>query len=180
MFDSDYTINGKHATYLKYLCDSKAFKRYIDVYMTSAAVGVLNRRQGTVLPSADRARIYADAFINEYIKCKELFRTVILSEELSDLTDEERINICFRYRDKKDEHAVPPITDEEIQKMDEAFRLFNSYVLGGIEILYEAFTGSSTVGVDETIDYAYKAIFDQHTYIEDLRDDGENLFRPEY
>ena len=53
-------------------------------------------------------------------------------------------------------------------------------VLTGIEILYEAFTGSSTVGVDETIDYAYKAIFDQHTYIEDLRDDGENLFRPEY
>ena len=40
MFEGDYTINGKHATYIKYLVnDVKAFDRYIDVYMTGAALG---------------------------------------------------------------------------------------------------------------------------------------------
>lgn len=46
MFEGDYTINGKHATYIKYLVnDVKAFDRYIDVYMTGAALGALNDKR---------------------------------------------------------------------------------------------------------------------------------------
>ena len=50
MFENDYTINGKHATYLKFLAKKNArddqspdnptaarlFERYIDVYMNAA------------------------------------------------------------------------------------------------------------------------------------------------
>ena len=37
MFEGDYTINGTHATYIKYLVnDVKAFDRYIDVYMAGS------------------------------------------------------------------------------------------------------------------------------------------------
>ena len=46
MFEGDYTINGTHATYIKYLVnDVKAFDRYIDVYMAGAALGVLNDKR---------------------------------------------------------------------------------------------------------------------------------------
>ena len=46
MFEGDYTIYGKHATYIKYLVnDAKAFKRYIDVYMAGAALGALYERR---------------------------------------------------------------------------------------------------------------------------------------
>lgn len=46
MFEGDYTINGIHATYIKYLKDEvKAFERYIDVYMTGVTMGVLHNRR---------------------------------------------------------------------------------------------------------------------------------------
>lgn len=62
MFESDIEINGKHATYLKYLADkSSIFNRYIDVFMSAALVGVLNKKKSDKdLESKDRARIYAD------------------------------------------------------------------------------------------------------------------------
>ena len=97
-------------------------------------------------------------------------------------SEEERINICFRYRDKMDENAIPPVQPEEITAMKDALDLFNSYVFGGIELLYECFSNNATLGIDETVDYAYKTIFDQRTLIESRQGttDVEQLFRPEY
>ena len=183
MFESDYTIYGKHATYIKYLVnDAKAFKRYIDVYMAGAALGALYERQAEQTDSTDRARIYSDAFNTEHGKCNELFRTVVLADTTKSWTSEERVNICFRYRDKLDENAVPPVSEKEVATMKEALKLFNAYVLGGIEILYDSFSSSASVNLDETVDYAYKAIFDQHALIESRNDnlDDNQLLRPEY
>lgn len=183
MFDSDYEIYGNHATQMKYLVnDVKAFDRYIDVYLAGAAIGVLYNRRSQRTSSTDRARIYADAFNTEHLKCNELFKTVILSEESKNWSTEDRLNICFRYRDKMDEKAIPPTTIEEVEMMKDAFDLFNSYVLGGIEILYDSFSTSSSIGPDESVDYAYKTIFDQHSLIEiqsDISDDSQ-LLKPEY
>ena len=183
MFEGDYTIYGKHATYIKYLVnDAKAFKRYIDVYMAGAALGALYERRAEQSDSTVRARIYSDAFNTEHVKCNELFRTVILADTTKSWSPEERANICFRYRDKMDENAVPPVTQEEVDIMREALALFNAYVLGGIEILYDSFSSSATISMDETVDYAYKTIFDQHSLIESRSDgdDDDQLLRPEY
>lgn len=183
MFEGDYTINGVHATYIKYLRDEvKAFERYIDVYMTGATIGVLHNRRAKQGGSTDRARIYADAFNTEHVKCNELFKLVILNDTSKLWADEERINICFRYRDKMDDKAVPPIAEYEVEIMKEALDLFNEYAMGGIELLYENFTSSSTVSVDDAVDYAYKAMFDQHILIESRQAgvDVDQLLRPEY
>ena len=176
MFEGDYTINGTHATYIKYLVnDVKAFDRYIDVYMAGAALGVLNG-------STDRARIYSDAFNTEHVKCNELFKVVILNDTSKSWSEEDRINICFKYRDKMDENAIPPISEHEVEMMKEALDLFNEYVMGGIELLYESFSSSSTVSIDDTVDYAYKAMFDQRILIESRQSgtDVNQLLRPEY
>lgn len=53
------------------------------------------------------------------------------------------INICFKYRDKMDANAIPPITEREVEMMKEALDLFNEYVMGGIELLYESFSSSA-------------------------------------
>ncbi|TCL57095.1 hypothetical protein [Allofournierella massiliensis] len=183
MFEGDYTIYGKHATYIKYLVnDVKAFQRYIDVYMAGAALGALYERQAKQSDSTDRARIYSDAFNTEHVKCNELFKTIILADTSKSWTPEDRVNICFRYRDKLDETAVPPVTQTEVDTMQEAFALFNAYALGGIEILYDSFSSSVTISADETVDYAYKAIFDQRSLIEsrDGSESDDQLFRPEY
>lgn len=183
MFEGDYTINGKHATYIKYLKDeAKAFERYIDVYMAGATIGVLKNRRAKQGGSTDRARIYADAFNTEHVKCSELFKLVILNDTSKPWSNEERINICFRYRDKMDEKAVPPISEQEVEIMKEAIDLFNEYAMGGIELLYENFLSSTVISIDDTVDYAYKAIFDQHILIESRQAgaDVDQLFHPEY
>ena len=45
MFEGDYTIYGKHATYIKYLKEAKVFSRYIDVYMAGAVLGALYEKR---------------------------------------------------------------------------------------------------------------------------------------
>ena len=150
--------------------------------MAGAGLGALYKRQAEQTDSTDRARIYSDAFNTEHVKCNELFRTVVLADTTKSWTPEERTNICFRYRDKLDENAVPPVSQEEVNIMKEALALFNAYVLGGIELLYDSFSSSASVNLDETVDYAYKVIFDQNALIESKNDrlDDEQLLRPEY
>ncbi len=183
MFEGDYTINGIHATHIKYLVSEvKAFDRYIDVYMAGAVLGVLHVKRAKQGGGTDRARIYSDAFHTEHVKCNELFKVVILSDTSKAWSEEERINICFKYRDKMDERAIPPITIEEVEIMKEALDLFNEYAMGGVELLYDNFSSSSTVSIDDTVDYAYKAIYDQRILIESRQagTDVNQLFRPEY
>ena len=85
MFENDYNITGKHATYLKFLAaknsgakgaddssptSAKIFERYIDVYMNAAIWGLLYERTAPRdTASDDRARIYADAYATERENC---------------------------------------------------------------------------------------------------------------
>lgn len=145
MFEKDYTIYGKHATYLKFLAKKNSqddqssdnssaanlFERYIDVYMNAAVFGLLyNRTAKRDSASNDRARIYADAFIKEREDCIFLYRMVMLLDKSSDLTPEERVDRAFRY------DTQPEKEKEFHQNMD----IFHDYVRGGIEEMYEQFT----------------------------------------
>lgn len=150
--------------------------------MAGAALGVLNDKRAKQGGSIDRARIYSDAFNTEHVKCNELFKVVILNDTSKSWSEEDRINICFKFRDKMDANAIPPITEREVETMKEALDLFNEYVMGGIELLYESFSSSATVSIDDTVDYAYKTMFDQRILIESrhLGADVNQLLRPEY
>ena len=145
MFENDYTITGKHATYLKFLAKkntkedqgpdnpsaARIFERYIDVYMNAAVFGLLyNRTAKRDTGSDDRARVYADAFANERENCIFLYRMVMLLDKKTDLTTEARIDRAFRY------DTQPDKAEEFKQNME----LFNDYVRGGIEEMYEMFT----------------------------------------
>lgn len=149
MFENDYTITGKHATFLKYMAvknakddeniatsSAKLFERYIDVYMNAAIWGLLYSRTAPKdNTSDDRARIYADAFANERDNCVFLYRMVMLLDKSVDIDSEERVNRAFRY------DTQPEKSDLFRQSMD----LFHDYVRGGIELMYEQFTdGCST------------------------------------
>lgn len=146
MFEHDYTIIGKHATYLKHLAKNKenlsyayVFERYIDVYMNAIIFGLLYGRLGIKdTESKDRARIYADAFATERENCTFLYRLVMILDKTLPLSPEKRIDRAFR--DDSDENS----TDRLTQNME----LFNSYVLGGIEVLYEKFMDSLVTSDD--------------------------------
>jgi len=153
MFENDYTITGKHATYLKYLAiknskeavgeevnfSARIFERYIDVYMNAAIWGLLySRTSKRDSSSDDRARIYADAFANERENCVFLYRMVMLLDKSVELTPEERVDRAFRY------DTQPEKEDLFKQNME----LFNDYVRGGIELMYERFTDGCTTRDD--------------------------------
>lgn len=153
MFENDYTINGKHATYLKFLAKknsrddqgpdnptaARLFERYIDVYMNAAIWGLLySRMADRDNTSDDRARIYADAFSNERENCVFLYRMVILLDKSVDLSPEERVDRAFRY------DTQPEKAEQFKQNMD----VFNAYVRGGIELMYEQFTDGCTTRDD--------------------------------
>lgn len=139
MFENDYTINGIHATHLKYLVnDSKLFPRYIDVYMNAAVIGFLHgRKEQKDHSSQDRARIYADAFANERLNCDFIYRLIMLLDETTELSTKQKLDRAFRDDSQKRTEQAKTVN---IQNMD----MFNSYVLGGIEVLYEQLTNGAT------------------------------------
>ena len=139
MFENDININGKHATYMKFLVnDAKVFKRYIDVFMNGAIIGFLYGRDGEKdNQSTDRARIYADVLANERSKCDFIFRLIMLLDEKGNLSIEDKVDRAFRADSRKDENF-------QVNNL----RLFNSYVLGGIEVLFEKLTEGCTTQED--------------------------------
>lgn len=178
MFENDYTITGKHATYLKYLAvknskedddatapsAARLFERYIDVYMNAAIWGLLyskTAKRDTL--SDDRARIYADAFANERDNCVFLYRMVMLLDKSVDLTPEERVDRAFKY--------------DTQQKKADAFRenmeLFHDYIRGGIEWMYDHFTDSCSTR-DDYITRVYEVVttfqkeIEGYSYAEEL------------
>lgn len=132
MFENDYNLVGKHATYTKLLAsDMGIFNRYIDVYMNAAILGFLyGRKSQRDMQSDDRARIYADAFANERMRCEFIYRLIMLLDETPEYISQNSIDRAFRYDSK--------VKEEEKNKKN--MDLFHSYVFGGIEFLYEKFT----------------------------------------
>lgn len=159
MFENDFTLTGKHATYVKYLAnDAKLYKRYIDVYMNGAVFGLLHNRTAPIdKDSTDRARIYADAFANCRMECVFLYRLVMLLGQTSNLESPERIDRAFR----------DDANDSEPEKLKANLDLFNSYVRGGIEEIYEELIDGHGTTPEEYLDRAMEVM---EEFRNDLRD----------
>ena len=153
MFESDVTLTGKHASFLKFLAvknsqdsddeetvnSAKLFERYIDVYMNAAVWGLLySRTAGRDTSTKSRARIYAAQFNTERENCVFLYRMVMLLDKATELTPKNRVDRAFRY-DSQQEKAG------EFRKNME---LFHDYVRGGIEAMYEQFTDGCQIQDD--------------------------------
>lgn len=145
MFERDITLTGKHATYVKYFRDdAKLYARYVDVYMNGAIFGLLHNRRAEKDSGDATANILADTLQRERNKCVLLYRLVMLLDETSNLDVQERINRAFR--DDADD-AAPGMLVANME-------LFNSYVRGGIEEMYEQFIDGHGVTADEYLDRA--------------------------
>lgn len=170
MFENDYAITGKHATYLKHLVnDIKIFDRYIDVYMNGAIFGLLyGRSKEKDNSSTDRANILAAVFSKERNNCVFLYRLAMLLDEETKLKPEDRIDRAFRddAKEKNDE------------KMVLNMNIFHNYIRGGIEVLYENYSeGCSTQ--DDYLDRIYELMCSFKEEIEGIsyEEKLENLMR---
>lgn len=152
MFTSDIFVRGKHATYLKYLSkkteknDRKekvagVFERAIDVYMTAPIIGlVYGLRRDEVDPNSDTVKIFTDTVNREQLNLVSIYRTVLLVDNSRGLTADEKIEQAFR----------TPDTTENM-------KIFNAYLRGGIEWLYEQIT-TGAVTRDEYLAKIYEIV----------------------
>lgn len=143
MFDRDFQIRGRYATYWKALSripgnavettsNFKVFENYIHVYMLAPIIGLLHSRKGTIDSkdeNKDTAGMLAEILIKNQSKLKYIYRLIVLADETEMISKEERINRAFR----EDGNEVSTAKGMEI---------FNQYFLGGLEVLYETFVKS--------------------------------------
>lgn len=152
MFDDNILLKGKHATYIKYLSkkteknDRKekvagVFERMIDVYMTAPIIGlVYGLRRDEDNSSPDVAKIFAETVNKEQLNLVAIYRIVMLVDNSTSLSNDDKIERAFRNAD---------VTNN--------MKLFNSYVRGGLEWLYESFTLGATTK-DEYLTRIYDVV----------------------
>ena len=130
MFDKQYRFTGSHAEKVNALTaifdeDSKAklFDRNLDVYINAPIIGFLYRRKGQKDTNGDISpqNIFPEQMINASDKLKYIFRLILLLDKGYEPNEEERLNKAFR----------------RFGQSEDDLALFDQYVLGGVEVLYE-------------------------------------------
>lgn len=140
MFDKQYEFHGKHAEMVLALrSDSSGsdrpaeslFKRFIDVYLIAPLVGFLyNRKEPLDTESKIEPRsIFAETIIGEKERLTLNYRLIMLLEDRKNVDINERVIKTFRE------------TDDELVKAN--MELYDSYVRGGVGILYEKLIGTA-------------------------------------
>lgn len=127
MFDDEYRFRGKHAemvTKLKSEFDNqknKFFEHNYDVYMLAPIIGFLYQRKAELDRSSDiDTKIFTKQIISQADDFNFNYRLIMLLDKVYEPDLEKRIEKAFRGLNNSD--------DEE---------LYESYVRGGIEVLYE-------------------------------------------
>ena len=137
MFDKQYRFTGSHAEKVSALTSifdevakAKIFERNLDVYMNAPLIGVHYKRKGT--KNSDGAvadqNIFPEQLINNSEQLKYIFRLILILDTQHEPDEEARLDKAFR-RFGADEADI---------------QLFDSYVLGGIDVLYEKLVDGST------------------------------------
>ena len=140
VFNSDYVIYGEHATYAKFLCKERlieredgvnVFDRVVDLLMVAPLVGICKgryvpQRDTTSENKNDKSTVLLAQIDNEKRNLVIIYRLVMLANPLSSGTDKDKVDQALRF------DSVP---DSQNPNMD----IFDGYVRGGIEYLYESF-----------------------------------------
>ena len=137
MFDKQYRFTGSHAEMVSALTSvfdevakAKLFERNLDVYMNAPLIGFIFKRKGVKNSDGDIAdqNIFPEQLINNSEQLKYIFRLILILDTQHEPNEEARLDNAFR-RFGADEADL---------------QLFDAYVLGGVEVLYEKLIEGST------------------------------------
>lgn len=142
MFDKEYAFKGAYAEKVSKLTakfDDKnsLFKRNYDVYRLAPIVGFLYQRKGSYTSGDDMqktTKIFPEILMNNKDDLAFNYRLIMLLDKKNTPDLEKRIDKAFRLFDRDN---APE--DED---------LYNQYVLGGVDILYEKLIENVTSSED--------------------------------
>lgn len=128
LFDKEYSFVGKHAEMVIKLTNefdnkgNKFFKHNYDVYMLAPIIGFLYQRKSALDRNSDvkSTKIFPDQLIRRADDFKFNYRLIMLLDKFYEPELEARIEKAFR--------GLNDSADEEH---------YESYVRGGVEVLYE-------------------------------------------
>lgn len=159
MFDKQYRFRGRHAVRVEKLTgvfdsDSKAklFDRNVDVYTNAPLVGFLYGRRAEIdnekNPETNQVynqNVMGDRVIYSQEELTFNFRLIMLLDKDYEPDEDKRIDKAFR-------HMGDDPADEE---------RFNSYVRGGVDVLYEKLIEGAS-SLDDFISRLYDFIEEFH------------------
>lgn len=129
MFDNEYLFKGTHAVKVNKLTAkfpqsvNSLFKRNIDVFVLAPIVGVLYNRMSDSDSGNETTKIFPGQFTNHHNDVYFTYRLVMLALQKEKYNINERVNKAFN--------------GEAQGTAEEDFRIFEKYLLGGIDVLYE-------------------------------------------
>lgn len=136
MFDKEYSFKGTHADKVvkltaKFDDKNSIFKRNLDVYMMAPIVGFLYQRKAASNNDGEHktTKIFPEQLISNSDDLAFNYRLIMLLDKNYEPDIEKRIDKAFR--------------DYNSDRATEDEKLFESYVLGGVDVLYEKIIGSA-------------------------------------
>jgi hypothetical protein len=132
LFLEDYLFKGKHEEMARKLIsvldaesNTKIFNSAVELYMSAAIVGCRYNRKASIVKTdnVQTLKIMSGQFANHYHTLLFIYKLILLTSGGEDeVSSIDRINRAFRFY------------EEEVN-----IELFDSYVLGGVEILHDVF-----------------------------------------
>ncbi len=133
LFDKEYTFYGIHAEKVRKLTfqfdkkNNSIFLSNVNVYKTAPIIGFLYQRKAELdkTPEIKPTKIFLNEMLNHLNDLKYSYQLIMLLDTKNESSFEERVNKAFRYYGNESEQTL---ADEQ---------LFEQYVRGGIDVLYE-------------------------------------------
>lgn len=167
MFDREYVFYGKHAKMIEklkaYLSDEIGrgfFDTTYDIYQVAPLIGWIYKRRAQIDRTGETTKIFPEKMIKEKNDLVFNYRNM-MALHFGDRSAEELMNIAFKL----------DYNDEARKEYDE---IYNSYVLGGLEEMYEQIflkDGASTA--DEYIQNMYEFLEELNMRLYGVMDEDE-------
>ncbi|NCC87251.1 MAG: hypothetical protein EOM05_05220 [Clostridia bacterium] len=129
MFDKEYSFRGKHCEYVIKLTAEfdtqkhKLFPTNYDVYAVAPIIGFLYGRKAELDKTGDSTKIFPDKLMKENTNLLFNYRLILLLDKANESDFEKRIDKAFR------QYGSDKAANDEA--------LYEEYVRGGVEVLYE-------------------------------------------
>lgn len=129
LFSGEYSFRGSHAEKVTRLTapfdkkNNKLFQRNLDVYLLAPIVGFLYSRTAK-LDRGTETKIFPQQLLNEQTSLWFSYRLIMLLDKKHEPNFDERVNRAFRTYSN-----MTPQSPESL--------LYESYVRGGVDVLYE-------------------------------------------
>ncbi|WP_321833934.1 hypothetical protein [Clostridium butyricum] len=175
MFNKEYKFYGKHAVYVKKLVGNIAidkaettriFNRNIDVLLFAGITGIIYGRKSLIDKSKDEnnqipdTSIFKDKIIEESENLNFIYEIIMLLHDKNKVDIDIRIERAFKYYNKV----------EDFKK--DCFDIYNQYVLGGVEVLYEKIINDS-IDLEDYMNNLYEFLDEFNTKYNLIRGDEE-------